>query len=149
MVTLALVVILVTAAATIALVVNRRGPDVPTSPSFGVPQQLDRDDFATPEVEWLFALFSSQTCLACIDARLVLQAVDSSSAQVHEIEVESNRALHDKYSIDAVPTIVLADHEGVVQWSYLGAPDAETIADLLVDIGAAPPNPDETAVDIG
>ncbi len=149
MLTLAIVAVSVVAASVIALVVNKRSPDVPTSPSFGVPQQLDRADFAAPEAGWLFVLFSSKTCLACADAREALLAVGSTGAQVQELEVESNRALHEKYAIDAVPTIVLADHEGVVQWSYLGAPAPADVADVLADIGAVPRDPDGTAVDIG
>jgi thioredoxin-related protein len=45
---------------------------------------------------------------------------ESREVAVREIEYTSNRALHDRYAIDAVPTLVIADHEGIVRKSFQG-----------------------------
>jgi hypothetical protein len=43
---------------------------------------------------------------------------------VQEVEISARRDLHQRYSIDAVPIIVLADAEGVVRASFVGPPSA-------------------------
>ena len=54
------------------------------------------------------------------------------------------------WATDAVPTVVLADTEGVVRWSYLGAPAPADVTEALQDVGALPPpGAGETAVDFG
>lgn len=149
MTTLFIVVAIVVVAVAAAAVVNRRRPDVPTSPHFGVPQQLDRGDFAAPQTQWLLVLFSSQTCLACEDARAVLESIDTPLLHLQELDAREDQALHHRYGIDAVPTVVLADDEGVVRWSYIGAPPPETVHSMLVDIAVLPPDTDTgTAVNI-
>lgn len=151
LVTLAIVIAVLAAAALIAARVNNRPPDVPTAPQYATPQQLDRSEYAHPEVPWLFVLFSSATCLACRDARDALRAVDELSptnrrtVEVLDLAAETSRDIHSRYRIDAVPTLVLADADGVVRWSYLGAPPIDEIRDVLVDVGLAP-GADGTAV---
>jgi hypothetical protein len=39
---------------------------------------------------------------------------------VEEAEVTARRDLHDRYGIDAVPTLVVADADGVVRASFVG-----------------------------
>ena len=39
---------------------------------------------------------------------------------VEEVEYGTDRALHERYSIDAVPTLVIADAQGVVVATFLG-----------------------------
>lgn len=146
--TLLIVVGVVLVAVAVGALSRRRRPDVPSTPRFAVPQQLDRTDFEAPAAPWLLLLFSSSTCLSCLDAREVLHSIDVAGLHVQELAFESEKAIHDKYAIDAVPTVVLSDAEGVVRWSYLGAPPPEAIADLLLDLGLYPPD-DGTAVDIG
>lgn len=148
MVTLGIVVVVATAAAIAAWVVNRRKPDVPTAPRFATPQQLDRRDFDAADVPWLFALFSSDTCLSCLDAREVLSRLDLDDVHVAELSVETHKELHARYAIDAVPTVVLADTDGVVRWSYLGAPPPDELGEALRDIGILPPDPGGTAVSL-
>ncbi len=147
MTTLIIVVAVVALASAVAAVVARRKPDVPTAPQFAVPQQLDRNDFEAPNKPWLLLLFSSETCLSCRDARETLGLVDFDQIHVQDVAVETGKALHSRYAINAVPTVILADNEGVVSWSYLGAPPRDAIAELLQDLGAVPPE-SGTAVDL-
>ena len=44
----------------------------------------------------------------------------SEDVAVQEIEYGAERALHERYSIDAVPTVVIADSEGVAVATFLG-----------------------------
>ncbi|MEM7285324.1 MAG: hypothetical protein AAF480_03150 [Actinomycetota bacterium] len=146
MLTLVVVLVVVAVAAAIAYLVNGRSPDAPSTPQFAAPQQLDRSDFERPETPWLLALFSSETCLSCHDARAVLSDVSFSSVVVQDLPVESHKAVHDRYGVDAVPIVTLADTEGVVRWSWLGAPPQEAVRDALVDAGIIAPD-SGTAVD--
>lgn len=120
-----LVVALVGVAVAVAWLVERRRPDAPTQPRrWSVPAQLDRADFDRPEAPWLVAVFTSATCDSCqgtIDKARVLQSDD---VVVQEIEVGALPDLHRRYAIDAVPTVVVADGEGVVVRSFLGPPTA-------------------------
>lgn len=148
MATLIIVVVVAVVAGAIALVVNRRGPDAPSTPQFAAPQQLDRADFDQPDQPWLLALFSSSTCLSCHDARAVLAEVSFASVVVQDLPVETHKAVHDRYGVDAVPIVALADDAGVVRWSWLGAPPVEAVRDALVDARIIRPD-DGTAVDFG
>jgi thioredoxin-related protein len=147
MATLVIVILVVVVASAAAVLVQRRQPDVPSAPQFVVPQQLDRSDFEAPNKPWLLLLFSSETCLSCHDARNTLDLVEVDSIHVQDAPVETTKALHDRYAINAGPTVILADAEGVVTWSYLGAPPRDAIAALLQDLGAVPPE-SGTAVEL-
>ena len=136
LVTIVLVVVLGAAAVAVAAVANRRRrPDAPSTPSFAAPQQLDRGDFADAELPWLLVLFSSATCMSCQEAREVVTPLDVDGLAVQEVQFPDDRALHDRYRVESVPTVVMADAEGVVVWSYVGAPPSMAMVELLVDLG--------------
>ena len=118
---LALAVIFALVAAGVALVLGRRArPDAPTQPSGRVPEQLDRGDFDRPDAPWLVAVFTSQTCDACADVRGKVEVLASDQVAVAAIEYPGDRELHERYHIDAVPLVVIADPDGVVRRSFLG-----------------------------
>ena len=58
----------------------------------------------------------------------------SSQVAVVEVEFASQRALHQRYGIDAVPTTVVADSQGVVRASFLGR---ATATDLWAAVAEA------------
>ena len=104
-----------------ALLIRRRNViDVPTQKKFSAPAQIDRNDFDSPQSEWLIAVFTSESCHVCADMWSKAQVVKSSQVEVLEIEYTAARELHQKYNIDAVPTIVICDAQGVVQASFMG-----------------------------
>ena len=117
--------VIVAVVAAVAIVIRRRrSADAPTQRHYSVPEQLDRGDFSGPERPWLVAVFTSATCEMCqgvLERALVLE---SGHVAVAEIEFTANRQLHSKYDIDAVPTLVLCDAEGVVRASFLGPVNA-------------------------
>jgi thioredoxin-related protein len=99
---------------------RRRVPDAPTQRRFSAPQQLDRDDFARPEAPWLVAVFSSATCDVCAQVVAKAAVLECRDVAVVDVEYTANRDLHEKYSIDAVPTLVIADAHGVAVATFLG-----------------------------
>ncbi|MGH9226641.1 MAG: hypothetical protein ACRD2W_23285, partial [Acidimicrobiales bacterium] len=118
------VAIVVAIATVVAMVVRRRRPQPPTQSTFSAPAQLDRDDFDQPTTPWLLAVFTSATCDSCGVARDKAAVLASADVVVQEVEVSARKDLHDRYGVDAVPMIVLADAEGVVQRSFIGPPSA-------------------------
>lgn len=117
--------VLVVLAVLAAVVLERRGRrDAPTVPRWAVPSQLDRRDFARPEAPWLVAVFTSSTCDACADTAAKAAVLAADDVAVDEVEVSARRDVHRRYGIDAVPLVTVADADGVVRASFVGAPSA-------------------------
>ncbi|MEI8322081.1 MAG: hypothetical protein WCG49_03090 [Actinomycetes bacterium] len=114
------VIVVVAVAALLAQFLQRRKPQAPTQPKMEVPAQVDRSDFPQPEVEWLVAVFSSATCETCIDVVSKSEALATPQVAVVNVEYPGRKDLHDRYGIDAVPTVVVADAQGVVRGSFIG-----------------------------
>lgn len=114
----------VLAAMIIAAVLRRRAPDAPTQPRFSAPVQLDRQDFPRPEAPWLVAVFSSATCQTCADVVRKAVVLASEEVEVVDVEFSASRDLHRRYGIEAVPILVIADADGVVRRSFIGAVSA-------------------------
>ena len=117
---LIVVVAVVVIAAVLAQFLQRRKPQAPTQPKMEVPAQVDRSDFLQPEAQWLVAVFSSASCETCIDVVAKTQALATSQVAVVNVEYPEHKDLHDRYGIDAVPTVVVADADGVVRGSFIG-----------------------------
>ena len=119
----------------VAFVLGRRTQvDAPTQPAqYGVPVQLDRADFTRPSAPWLVVVFTSSTCDACASAVDKTTVLASDDVAVQEVEYGAHRALHDRYDIEAVPMVLVADADGVVRASFLGVPSA---ADLWAAVAA-------------
>ena len=99
---------------------RRRVPDAPTQRRFTAPEQLDRNDFARPDAPWLVAVFSSATCDVCAQVVDKAKVLECNDVAVVEVEYSADRVLHERYSIDAVPTLVIADAKGVAVATFLG-----------------------------
>jgi thioredoxin-related protein len=126
----------VAVAVVVAAVINRRTKvDAPTQPeSYEVPAMLDRADFDRPEAPWLVAVFSSTTCLSCQDAWDKARHLESSEVAVQQIEAVERKDLHERYAIDAVPMIVVADDEGLTRASFIGVPSAADLWAALAEL---------------
>ncbi len=96
---------------------SRRGKYVQST---HIPQLLDRRDFVRPEAPWLVAVFTSETCDTCAGVWERALHLESSSVAVQQLEISAETKLHKRYRIDAVPTLVVADDDGVVQNAFLG-----------------------------
>lgn len=112
---------LVAVAGVIAFVIQRRQPDAPTQArTYAVPAQLDRADFDHPEAPWLVAAFTAATCSTCQGMWQKVQVLESTEVGVQEVELGARADLHERYQIDGVPLVVIADAEGVVRASFVG-----------------------------
>jgi hypothetical protein len=117
--------VLVVVAVAAALLLERRRPAPPTQPrTWAVPTQLDRDDFAGAGKPWLVAVFTSATCDSCAKVVPKAAALESPSVAVTEVPYQSRKDLHQRYGVEIVPTLVVADPEGVVKASFVGVPSA-------------------------
>ena len=114
---LALVVVVV-AAAIGELVRRRRTADPPTQARYEAPSQLDRADFDGDG--WLVAVFTSDSCSTCADVVRKAEVVRSDDVTVQSVSFQVGRDLHERYGIDAVPCLVIADGEGVVHRAFIG-----------------------------
>jgi hypothetical protein len=111
----------VAVAAAVAVVGQRRRvPDAPTQRRYNVPEQLDRDDFPRPEAPWLVAVFTSDVCDKCAEVAIKAAVLESDEVAVANIEFSAERDLHARYQIDAVPTLLIVDADGVTRRSFLG-----------------------------
>ena len=125
---------IVAVAVVVAVVVRRRRPDPPTQPGRMVPTQLDRDDFDRPGAPWLVAVFTSATCESCADVVAKAEVLASDDVAVQPVSWQTRRDLHDRYRIDAVPLLLIADATGVVRHHIAGPVSA---TDLWAAVAAA------------
>jgi hypothetical protein len=125
---------IVVVAVVVAVVVRHRRPDAPTQPTGAVPTQLDRADFDRPDAPWLVAVFTSATCHTCADVVRKAAVLASDEVAVVDIGWQTRRDVHDRYHIDGVPLLVIADRDGVVRGSFAGP---VTATDLWAAVAAA------------
>ena len=117
-----------------AAVLRRRQSDAPTQRRWAVPDQLDRRDFDGPEKQWLIAVFTSATCQSCAEAVSKAKPLEGPAVAVQEVELAGRSDLHERYNIEAVPTMVVADDEGVVRASYVGPPNATELWAVVAQV---------------
>lgn len=126
MINVLVVIVAVLVALTIAWAAKRRKPEPPTQGGFHVPTQLDRADFAA-STPWLIAVFTSATCDACKDVLNKALVMQSDQVSVVNVEYQTDKLVHERYAIDAVPTLVVADGEGVVRAGFIGPIKAQDL----------------------
>ncbi|HVT76015.1 MAG TPA: thioredoxin family protein [Acidimicrobiales bacterium] len=115
------VVVVFALAGAVAWLLQRRKPAPPTQPTaYPVPTQLDRADFTRPDAPWLVVLFSSATCGGCEAMRSKTAVLAATDVAYQEVSYQTDKALHARYTIEAVPLVVIADADGVVVNSFVG-----------------------------
>jgi hypothetical protein len=97
---------------------RRRRSDPPTQPRRELPSQLDRSDFDGDG--WLVTVFTSDTCSTCADVVAKAAVVRSDEVTVTTVSFQARPDLHQRYDVDAVPCLVIADGDGVVHGGFLG-----------------------------
>jgi hypothetical protein len=122
------------AVAVAAVIRKRTRPGPPIQVPYAVPSQLHRADFYRPEAPWLVVTFSSATCSSCEDAWQKVRLLESPAVAVQEVEVVAHKDLHDRYAIEAVPMILVADQDGDVRASFIGAPTAADLWAALAEL---------------
>jgi len=127
-------VVVVIAAGGVAWWLRRRAPEGPPRDAYPVPRQLARADFARPDAPWLIAYFSSESCASCQGLGPKVAVLESDEVATCEVGFATHRALHDRYQIEAIPMILIADAGGVVRRAFVGA---TTATDLWAAIAEA------------
>ncbi|MFA5882838.1 MAG: thioredoxin family protein [Acidimicrobiia bacterium] len=113
---------------------SRRRPAPPPRTVYPVPRQLDRADFPRPQAAWLVAYFWSRTCDSCEGLAPKVAVLESTAVATCTLEATEDRDLHRRYEIAAIPMILVADAEGVVQRSFVGAVSATDLWAALADV---------------
>ncbi|CAN5281306.1 hypothetical protein BH20ACT3_BH20ACT3_09900 [soil metagenome] len=135
MVQIVLVIVLTAAAVGVAAWLRRHDGDPPEQgASWEVPAQLDRTDFLRPDAPWLVAVFSSSTCLACQGTWDKARLLESETVAVQEVEAIGDRDLHERYGVEAVPMVAVADADGLVRRSFVGPPTATDLWAALAEL---------------
>lgn len=134
---LVIALVVVIAAVVAARLLERRRPAPPTRDAYPVPAQLDRQDFPRPDAPWLFVLFSSRTCDSCGAMVARVCGLESDAVATIQVEAKANKALHDRYRIEGVPMVVLADADGVVRAGFVGSVDTWELEEALAKAQAA------------
>lgn len=120
MLRIVIVVAVVALAFVVAMIAQRRAPNAPARTGQVSPDQLDRDDFTRPSAPLLLAVFTSATCDVCADVWQKTTVFESTDVAVQRIDFPIDRVLHDRYTIDAVPMVLVVDRDGVVRNSFIG-----------------------------
>lgn len=121
----------------------RRSTAAPAANTHHIPRRLDRRDFPRPEAPWLVAVFTSATCDTCQGVWERTRHLESDQVAVVELEVGAERALHERYRIDAVPTLVISDAAGEVKRAFLGPTTATDLWAAMAEVrepGSVPPD---------
>jgi hypothetical protein len=140
--TLVIAVVVAALAVLVAQLVQRRRPEPPTQGAWGVPEQLDRNDFPRADAPWLVVAFTSDTCDSCASVVSKVQILEGPVVAVAVMPFQVNQALHVRYRIDAVPTVVIADSVGVVRNNFVGPPSATDLWAAVAELrepGSTPP----------
>jgi Thioredoxin len=135
---------IVVLAAGVSMVLRRRqGRDAPSQPrSWTVPAQVDRSDFARPDAPWLVVTFTSATCSTCAQIVAKSAVLASGEVAVDDVEYSARTETHRRYSIDAVPTILIVDGDGVVQRSFVGPVSATDLWAAVAEARAPGTSPE-------
>jgi hypothetical protein len=108
------------------LIVAKRKPQATRPTSFELPTIIDRTDFNSLEIPYLVVEFTSENCDGCTLVWDKIKVLESSQVATENISYQSvnGKKLHDKYQIEAVPSTLICDKDGVVQRSFLGSVSA-------------------------
>ena len=126
-------VVVAVAAGMVAWWLRRRTPQGPPRDAFPVPRQLARPDFPRPEAPWLVTYFSSDTCASCQGLGPKVAVLESDEVATCELDFASQRELHDRYEIAAIPMILIADADGVVLRAFVGSTSATDLWAALAE----------------
>ena len=105
----------------------RRRTPAPTQGGWQVPTQLDRRDFTRPDAPWIVVAFTSATCSTCADVAAKAAVLASDTVAVERVDYTERRDLHERYRIDAVPSVVVAGADGAVCASFIGPVKAQDL----------------------
>jgi hypothetical protein len=139
---LVLALVLIAVAAGVAWWLRSRQPQPPTQSHYQVPTQLDRSDFDGVDRRWLVVVFSSSTCDSCLDAIAKARVLACDDVAVQDVSYQERKHLHRRYAIEAAPTTLVADADGVVHAAFVGAPSATDLWAAVAEARAPGSSPE-------
>jgi len=92
-----------------------------------IPGSVAGSDFGLDDDGWMLVVFTSSKCETCATVVEAVSRIDMPNLATAVIEIERMPELHTSYAIDAVPTTIVADPDGVVRKSFLGPVDLPMI----------------------
>jgi hypothetical protein len=136
--------VLVLAAGLVAWRLRAKAEPDPVRAAGEIPRQVHRVDFPRTDAPWLVVLFSSAACDTCAVMASKISVLDSHDVATCEIEFGAQRALHERYAIDSVPLVVVADRDGVTRAAFLGPTSATDLWAAVAELRrpGSTPEPD-------
>lgn len=138
----------------VALIAQKRGGRPrPVSPRDTLPSILEWSSVApatSTTHKWLVAVFTEATCESCASVVSKARVLSSDEVIVSEVEFNEQRAVHERYAIDSVPTTLVSDRSGAVRASFLGPVSAADLWATMAELrepGSVPPGCDHGAGD--
>ena len=141
---LVLAAVLLAVAVVVAWRLRTQPTAEPVKPPGDIPRQLHRADFTRPDAPWLVVLFASATCDGCKAMAAKVAVLESADVAVETSEYPSARDVHERYKVESVPLVVVADSEGVTRGAFLGPTSATDLWAALAELRApgSTPEPD-------
>ncbi|MDE0066899.1 MAG: hypothetical protein OXN44_08490 [Acidimicrobiaceae bacterium] len=121
-------------AGTVAALLSRIRNAAPAGNTRTIPRQLNRRDFDGATRPWLVAVFTASTCDTCAGVMERAKHLASGQVSVQELEHRSEAALHERYGVDSVPMVLIADETGAVQRAFLGPVTATDLWASLAEL---------------
>ena len=125
---LGILVILTFIAVAVALALQRRRTEPPSSPSYRSISEIDRSDFDHPEAPLLVVMFGSNTCNTC---PVVWETISDLGVPAERVDVQDDPRRHKRYRIDGVPTTIIANAAGVVAKTWFGPVTKEQLQEFV------------------
>ena len=103
--------------------------------AFAAPALLVRSDFPDPDKPWLLAVFTTDKCRSCSSVwqeaqKLVAAEPATSRVSLVRVDSPSQKKLHRRYGVEAVPLTAAADQIGQVQACHLGILPPAALSEL-------------------
>lgn len=112
----------------VAVVLQRRRSEPPSSPSYRSIPEIDREEFAHSQEPVLVVMFGSATCHTC---PIVWETIQSMEVPSDRVDVQTDPKRHQRYRIDGVPTTVVANGVGVVTKTFFGPVRRDQLEDAI------------------
>ena len=80
------------------------------------------------------AYFSSETCDSCQTLGPKVAVLEAPDVVACEIDFSVERAVHERYEIEAIPMILVADADGVVLRAFVGATSATDLWAAVAEV---------------
>lgn len=120
-------------ALTVSALASRSAAQAPSDAEHHIPEHLDAPDFHNTSADRMLVVFSSRECNTCATVVENVSQMGRPGLLIDVVEIENRPALHSKYGIDAVPTILLAEPTGQVIKSFLGPASGELIERAMTE----------------